>query len=84
MEVQLLRARKEPHSTSTQELVSKSSSDGVNGSRTKYKLLESVDPKHMGVAMRLISKSFSWAVADGSELIHDGEWRRREWSRRGE
>lgn len=58
-------------STTPKDLVSKSSSDGDSRSPTRAKLLQTVEPKYIGLVMKLAWEISRWKVAEVSELRKD-------------
>lgn len=84
LEVQQLKADKELLCTTTQELDLKSSSDRARASRTEDEVLETVKPQYIVLAMKLVCKVFTFAIAVVSELKHEFELPCEEWRRQGQ
>lgn len=57
----------------------KSSINGVSGSQLKDKMLETVEPQNVGLAMELACKISSCAILYVSELRHEFDSPRKVW-----
>lgn len=67
-EVQQLKAKMELLGIATEDLVLKSSFNVVRGSRTRDKVLKTVESHYMRLAMHLFRSISIWPVAEVSEL----------------
>lgn len=71
-------------STAMEQLVFKSRRDAAGGSRTKDKVLETVDAHYRGLLIKVVPEIPSWTVSEVYELRQDCQLPCQKWSGRAE